>query len=440
MRRQILAAGVTTAVIALAGIGPAEAGSDVNFRNKSKVEKVVAKLVGGEVDASDNVGRAKLFQAIGKALDGDKKGVALRSPGFWSATIQENRFADRKSGKTKRIVDDETMAVVYADGSPKDVPIVWYGAAGYQSKRPAKLVVTLLPKGTDAKAWLESNWKADEVASKNWILAAVVESDDFPVSDQPFLMAHAFAHMIDTFNIGADQWYLEGVGDACTAAQKAAWMGMPDRLAGLILRDPPTAVTNANSKRCATYVLADAATNKVGAKYAELDAERNVTATKGEGAIVALRDWIEGNTGRTLPIAYEHETTTSEDLVDIPWTGSLYLVSPAKRGEPATFTVAYDKEANTVTVDGANVGEFVVYMNDDLLDLDNPVTVTCNGSELVTKVFERDLQKMFDTADNFQEYGHIYMAFFRGFAPADIKADDDAAAGDGDGGDKKDGE
>jgi len=460
MRRQIFAAGVATAAIALASLAPAWAGSDVKVPNRSKIEKAVAKLIGGEIDANDSVGRAKILDQIDKLLVKDKKGVALRTPKFWANAIQMNAFADRKAGKTKKLISEE-MEVEYADSSTRMVPIVWHGAMGYQSKKPPKLVVTVLPSGTDPKAWLETNWVADDVAKKNWIVAAVAESEFFPVADQPFLMSHAFAHMLSMFNIDADQWYLEGVGTACTAAQRVASEGMPGRLAGLILRDPAKAITNANSTRFPTYVLADAATNKVGAKYKELDAERNVVATAGEGATAALSAWIEANPGRTLPSSYDFVTATGEDRIDAPWTGSVFLISPAKRGEPTAFKVTYDMEANTVSIDGTNVGEFVVYMNDDLVNLDNPITVMCNGEGLeVDKVFERDLSKMFDRADLLGEYGNVFPVEFRGFAPAEIepdapdeagdeKAGDDKAgedkagddkAGDDKGGDKKDGE
>lgn len=435
MRRPILAAGVAGTVIALAGIGDVLA-KEVKIPNRSKLEKQIARLVGGEVDVGDNVGRAKVLAEIDKILAKDKKGVTLRSPQFWAEAIQKNSFADRKSAKTKKVTAEE-MVVVYADESARKVPIVWHGAAGYQNKTPAKLVVTLLPKGTDAKAWLEANWKADETASKNWITAAVAESDQFPVADQPFLMAYAFGHMLAKFNVAADHWYLEGVGDACVAVQKVASEGMPGRLSGLILRDPKSAVTNANSSRFATYVLAEAATNEVGAKYQEINAERNVVATKGEGAIAALAAWIENNPGRTLPASYDWVTATEEERVIAPWTGSLFLVSPAKRGEPAEFKVTYDMEANSISIDGKNVGEFKVYMNDDLVNLDNEITISCNGKAIETRKFERDLKEIFDTADNWGEYGHIFTASYRGFAPAEIAAPEE---GEGEGGDKEGGD
>ena len=102
-----------------------------------------------------------------------------------------------------------------------------------------------------------------------------------------------------------------------------------------------------------------------------------------------------------------------------------------KRTMTRRFKVSYDRDASAVTIDGENIGEFVVYMNDDLLDLDKPISVNCNGSELVTKVFERDLQEIFVTADTWGEYGNIFTASYRGFAPASIAAPEEGRRGEG---------
>ena len=57
---------------------------------------------------------------------------------------------------------------------------------------------------------------------------------------------------------------------------------------------------------------------------------------------------------------------------------------------------------------------------------------------MATRKFERSIREMFETADRFGEYGRVFMADFRGFAPAPATPDE---AGDAEGGDeKKDGE
>jgi hypothetical protein len=427
MRRLVATTSLTATVVAFAGAATLLAAEKPKIPSsvKSKVAKAVAELVNGEVAPDDTNQREQIFVEIDKNLAKDKKNAALKTPDFWVESIQSGFFSSskgHKSARAKQIVEDK-MAVQYADESVGEVPIFFRGGNAYQAKNSHTLVVTVLPKGTDAKAWLTENWAANEVAAKDWIVAAVVISDKMPLDDQPFLLAHAFGHMMFSFNTNANKWYLEGVGDACAAAQKAACENMPDRLAGLILRNPSSAVTNANSKMFSTYVIDEGAAADVGKAYSEMDAERNVVAAAGETAVADLVTWIGAHEGRTLPASYDFVTATNEKRIVAPWTGSVFLVSPAKRGETTEFKVTYDMDANSVDLSGSNLGEFVVYMNDDLLDLDKPVKVTCNGSELVVKQFERNLKAIFETADTFGEYGRVFTAEFRGFAPTEVASD-----------------
>jgi len=450
MRRLVLTTSLTTSLVAFAAAASLFAADKPKIPGavKSKVAKATGQLVSGEVATDDTNKREQIFVEIDKNLAKDKHEAALKTPEFWVGAMQAGFFTSskgRKSGKPKLIVEEE-MSVQYADESIGSVPIYYHGAAAYQSKTTHTLLLTVLPKGTDAKAWIEANWKADETAQKNWIVAAVVESDKFPVTEQPFLLANAFVHMMFTFNSDANRWFLEGVGDACVAAQKAACENMPDRLAGLILRNPATAVTNVNSKRFATYVLDEGAAADVGKAYSELAPEGTTVAAAGDGAVAAISAWVTGHAGRTFPTTYEFVTATNEKGIVAPFTGSVFLVSPAKRGGATSGTVTYDMDANTVDLTGTNLGEFVVYLNDDLLDLDKPIAITCNGTELVTKTFERDLKAIFETADTFGEYGRVFTAEFRGFAPTEVAADagdgaaEAGAADEGDGEKKKDGE
>ena len=43
--------------------------------------------------------------------------------------------------------------------------------------------------------------------------------------------------------------------------------------------------------------------------------------------------WLVAHPGRTLPTEYTFTTTTSEDGITSPWTGTMLIVSPQKRGD-----------------------------------------------------------------------------------------------------------
>ncbi len=432
MRRQLLLAGLAGAAVLAGSLPRVHAETKVNIPQRAKIEAEVKDVVGGDIAADDTVERDKRFSEIDKLIQKDKANTALRTPEFWVEAMQGNYFAgkSRPSTKTKVVVEEE-LEIYYVDGSRGTVPIAYLGAAAYQKSRPHPLVVTLLPAGTNPKEWIEANWKADETASKNWIVAAVAESPKFRVAEQPHLATYPFAFMREKYNTDGNRWFLEGVGDACGAAQRAACEVLPDRLAGLVLRDPKAAATNVNSRFFGTYVLHAEGDDAVAKAYTEAVGEAAVSAVHGEGDVAALAQWIDTHAPRRTLASYEFQTATSEQGITSQWTGTLWLQSPNRRGDPIHVKVQYDRATNRVTVDGENLGEFHLYLNDDLVDLDNAVTIVCNGQELVSKKFERGLKLLFDTADNLGDYGRVFTARYIGNAPTVIAAAD-AGAGGGD--------
>ncbi len=443
MRRQLLAIGVATAVFAggLTLVGDSHAQEKVPGKTKTGVTKLVAQLVGGEVDPGDRRAREEIFLEIDKLIAKriDKKRVAIRTPSFWVGVIQSGYFSDRKSAKSNRLVTED-MAIELSDGSPGDVPITYFAGKKNNKKTGAKLVVMVLPEGTDAKAYVETNWQANElVLGGSMVVAAITASDKYPIGKQPFLAVFPFLHLREQFNIDANGWYLGGVGAMCGPVQTAASEVMPDRIAALVLDNPPTALTNENSSLFQCVVHHDGETNAAATTYAELNAEGNAAIAKSETSMTELVTWVQGHAGRILPGTYEFVSSTTEEGVDTPWTGSFYIVSPAKRGVPVKLKIAYDREGAAVQIDGENLGEFRLFMNDELLDLSEEVTIVVNGEELVTRKFERRFRDMFEVADEYGEYGRVFPAEYRGFAPSTVPEDagdgpgeGDPAAGDGD--------
>ena len=100
--------------------------------------------------------------------------------------------------------------------------------------------------------------------------------------------------------------------------------------------------------------------------------------------------------------------------------------------------MAYDRETNSVNLTGDNLGEFIVYLNDNLLDMDAPISVVVNDEVLITRKFERQVRTMFRIADTYGEYGRIFTDEYRGFAPSppDAEEEGDGEKKDGEGGDK----
>ena len=424
---------------ALWAAGSASAGG-AKVPNGDAIKSKVEKLYNGAIPPDDNAGREKAFVEIDKILQKDaKNNLALKAPDFWADAIQEGRFAGgtRHTGKLK-VTTSEDIEIVTRDAKPEDKPMkakMWYRAGALVNPtKPAPLLVAILDKD-DPKAYIDATWAANDDIAKNWVVVAMVESPEFPVSKYPSVILLPFAEIRDRFNTDANRWYLEGVGKACGPVQTAASQVLANRLAGLILRGPTAPVTSANTALYPTVIVhgktaADGAA--VFAAYQKIDPTANAEVVLDDvNTLTALNDqviaWIAAHPKRLLPPSYTFVTTIT-DTDGENWTGSINIVSPGKRGQPTKVTVKYIREdpvtklPNTVDIQCENLGEFWLYMNDDLLDLDKEVAVFVNGTQLAKKVFDRDLRSMFTIADTYGEWGRMFPARFRGVVPTKIVA------------------
>ena len=419
------------ALVALAALSAGELAraADTKVPKGDDIKKKLAPLYNGEIAPENFSGRAGVLVEVGKILDKDKQNVALKTADFWTDAIQEGRFSNpKKSLGTKNKVTGDEIEITLKDGKKLKTKM-WYRAGAMVSgSKPAPLVVSVLDKDTDPQKWLAEAWgDAKTEYGKDWVLVAVVAGDTFPCASDSKLLVYPFKQIVEHFNIDANRWYLEGVGPAADVVQTAATEYMSHRLAGLILRDPAKAIVNETSVLYPTIVVRGQ-TNDAGKAafeaYKKVDEKNNAEAVVADLPTVklpndALNAWIAQHSRRALPTVFPWVTTFTETEGE-PWTGCVAISAPAKRGEKTKLTVKYIRDTNTVDVQCENLGEFYVYMNDNLLDLDKDVTVFINGKETVKKHVERIFKDAIDTADQWEEYGRIFTASIRCVVPVTI--------------------
>jgi hypothetical protein len=302
------------------------------------------------------------------------------------------------------------------------------------------VLVSILEKGTDPKAvaaYIDATWEANKEILEGWVVGAIALSDDFPVAKDNVIVGGLYMQLRDLFNIDANRWYLEGVGNACNETQSAASQIMANRLAGLVLRGAPKAVTSANTALYPTLVVhSKQVGDKPGPEQAVFEAYKKVSETLNEELVVddvpsvtAANDqivaWFGKHAMRELPTSYTWVTTFTDTEEGESWTGTVHIQAPGKRGQPTKLKVQYLRDSNTVDIQSDNLGECTVFMNELLLNLDKPVTVIVNGTPNVgnvNKLVERDLRRMFDIADNYSEWGRAFTAQCRVVVPTKIAA------------------
>lgn len=427
--RAVLAVAALAAACGLAALPASAAGTKVP--NGDQIKDKIKVIYNGKVPTNSAVEREKVFIEVERILQKDaKQNVAMKTPEFWVEAAQEGRFAtggERKLGKKKETVSEDMD--FGTEGKPRRAKI-WYRAGGLlAANKPCPLIVSILPADVDPKAWIDQTWAvaANDDIVKNWVVVAIADSPEFPVTKEPILAIYPFLHIRDRFAVDANRWYLEGVGGVCDAVQTAASRYLPTRLTGLVLRGPEKAVANVNSKLFPTLVVHSKTSDKAAAvaqEYQKIEADAEAIVLDDVNLVKSMTDqvlgWFAKHARRVVPTSYTYTSTITETEGE-QWTGSMEIVSPSKRGVPTTVTVKYLRDKGMVDIQCENLDEFVVYMNDELLDLDKPVDVWVNGSPLAEKrVFERSLRPMLSLADSWGEWGRMFPAQYRGVVPTNM--------------------
>ena len=417
MSIRLLAGVGVCALGAVAIAGPVKKAAPVP--GQAALQRLVGELYAKKHSTTDH---EKILVRIDKVLSRDGKEQALKTPRFWARAIQEARFGGRarKSSRPKVVAEVEVEVVHPGTDEPSRVSLAYHGGALYKDKARHTLLLTYLERGQDAKAWVEAFVEAYPEARKRWIVAAIAESDAIPLCEQPTMGIYPLLRIRRMFSIDAGRVYLQGVGATCRAVQSLASRHIPDRIAAIVLREPRLALITENSRRFSTLVIQGAQGRAVGEVYRSLD-DRNATLPLDASADAGLVAWIEDYGGRELPAAGTFETLLETgNRAGETWTGTLDIVSVGERGRPTRVSARYDRAANRVSVDSVNLAEFRLFLNDELVDLDRNVTIVVNGRKQVDRRFGRDLRAMLRTAEVFGEYGHLFVASYRGNAlPAD---------------------
>ena len=74
---------------------------------------------------------------------------------------------------------------------------------------------------------------------------------------------------------------------------------------------------------------------------------------------------------------------------------SFWLDTPASDAQGTVYIKGtIDRKANTITVEGEGITKFTILYNDDMVDLDKPVKVVANGSDVSRTVQRSSLRSL----------------------------------------------
>jgi hypothetical protein len=241
---------------------------------------------------------------------------------------------------------------------------------------------------SDKKLWLEKGTPGNEGGEGNmlWTLGQVVRN----------------------YALDFDRVYLAGRGRGVEAAVTFA-ARYPERFAGVIGRsgDAPTDVVVENMNNLPLFFAgaggnATALDEKLKALgYSTL--QRKDDATEAE-----IWAWLQDPPRAPNPV----EVVIHPGVQNTPNSlrYSFWLEAIPTDAQGTVYVKArLDRTANSILVEGEGITKFQVYFNDGMLDLDKPIKVLANGSE-VSRTITRSLPRALDFITNLRtDPGRFYV-------------------------------
>jgi hypothetical protein len=387
---------------------------------KEAEHKSLSKLVGtyftakgeekGISEAMEKV--VSQVEATEKRLKGEK---LLASVGDWEQVfrlVAEDRL---KEGLKKR---------------GEVVPIKLHGeidvsVAYCVPKKPAKgalpLILCACGEGETPAAHLDANWN-DPALREAAILVAVDLGKDpqswsvFGSAASPggiYMMMTALAKIQEQFAVDNNRRYLVGSGKGFAAVEVTATF-YPQIFAGLIGIGDVAAADMANLENFRNlptlFLKGGDGAKAIEAKLGELGFGN--CKLEPEGGVAKAWEWI----GKTPRAAYPAHLTFVPRFDN---SGAAHWVSLVgfQTSEHPRVDAKADKATNTITIDAEKVADIVVFLNDELVDLEKPVKFVVNGTTHESKV-ERNTVEMINNQFWGGDWGRVFSAFVTQDVPA----------------------
>lgn len=351
------------------------------------------------------------LQKIQKKLKTTRDPLAMSSD-LGKAMWHANSYETARGVKKGKVSTSTTRAPFEDEDSKKTIEYAISAPAKYNPKQAYPLLICIPERGKKPQEHLSDQWTLAAI-KENAILAAAPMPEDAALWSEggsgeapggiAYLMT-VLGAVLRTYAIDFDRVYLVGRGEGVAAAVTIA-SRFPDRFAGVIGRSGDVGETGADNFRNLPTFLAGAGAGATAFQQKIEAAGYGNCTVKPDGSEEDLWAWIEKNSRVSNP----------SEVVLVPGSPfpirAYWLEVPAlDTGGVARIAAKIDRATNTVTIDAEGVASTTLYFNDQLVDLDKPVKVVCNGSENVALV-PRNLSLTLDLmAKTRNDPGKVYTA------------------------------
>jgi poly(3-hydroxybutyrate) depolymerase len=261
------------------------------------------------------------------------------------------------------------------------------------------LIVAIPDAGERPAAHLRSSWTLRAIQGGAILVCPAMPAEqgawtEVMVEGRPGGLSHVLTALriaTERFAVDFDRVYVAGHGKGVPAAV-AAGNYSPQRFAGIVGRAGDTAELGPeNFSNLPTY-FAGAGGNATafGEAGARLEFD-NITLAHG-GKEEDVWSWILDHPRRTYPELVNL-------VVGTPFPTRAYWLRVAPIASDARATATLDRKTNSIRITAQGISYVTLYLNDALVDLDRPVTVTCNEVEH-TVLVEPRLSSTLDLIDD----------------------------------------
>jgi len=397
-------------LLLLAFAAPRE--DDLKMRDSD--HKSFGRLVGSYFDAlSEEKGINEALNKVLSQIESKEKSLRgqklLASPADWEQIfrlVTEDRLKEtmKKKGEptaTKLSGNDIEVNAAYC--APKKNP-----------KGAVPLLLVAIENGQDPVEHLKTAWSEQAMRDGAFLVAIELMSDTQSwgvfgspsAPGGPYQIMTALSVLQREFPIDFNNRFLAGVGKAYAAVEATA-TAFPHLFAGVIGlgevggSDPANL---ANFRTLPTLLLSGSEGAKgIESKIQELGFGN--CSVMPEAGAAQVWEWM----GKTPRVAYPTQISYSPRFDDARVVHWLSLQGFQAKENPHIEAKA-DKDSNTITIDAEKIAELVVWLNDELVDLEKPVKFVVNGVQHEQTV-ERNAPSMIQNQYSGGDWGRVFTAF-----------------------------
>jgi hypothetical protein len=258
------------------------------------------------------------------------------------------------------------------------------------------------PKWHTGAAVLQRRYPKADFATlyQDWLMFAPVASKaQFTEPDGSIrsdFVTVPLAHFWRRYHVDFNRIVLDGADAAFSLAA-----AQPNFFAGIVLwggKVDPELVKN--FAPVPVYVVGDEALEKA------LKDAGHPSVTRGDAA--GIPGWI-GDKTRTQPEAFHWNMKRPADQQQAYWVS--ILSADTSPGVERTLDVKVDRPGNKVEITAKGITEIAVYLNDEILNLDDEVEVVVNGKSVHKEKLARNFDDLLPTKDPMKIQKSLYLGW-----------------------------